>query len=148
MSTSYHIFFLNDEVIRWLDSVGVPHPRASAAFRNPTPTEIVSVLAALPDYTYEIRRNLEKHTWYADVAWKKDPSQGPWTEIAVSDYRGDDSPHAFHFTKGWEEPIFLIAERLSRICGPLAIADGSDATPYLVKPGADVKQMIEEYNYR
>jgi hypothetical protein len=139
MGTSYHPFCLNDEVIQWLDSEGVSHPPASGAFRNPTPIEIEAVLGALPGYTYKISRNLEEHTWYADVAWKKDPPHGPWAEISISDYRGDDLPHVFHFTKGWEEPIFLIMERLSHICGPLAVADGSDATPYLVTSGADVR---------
>jgi len=149
MGTLYLAFPLNDEVtMEWLDKEGVPHPPASTAFRFPTPREIECVLAGLCDYTYEVRRDLETGTWYANAVWKDDPSNGPWTEIAICDYRDDDLPDRFHFTKGWQEVIFLIAEHLTHICGPLAIADGSSAIPYLVMPGATVSTMIDEYNRR
>src|SRR5947209_3884752 len=112
MGALYVVVPLNDECAAWLDSAGIRHPVPSPRNRNPTPEEIVRVLAELPEYKFEVRRNREQHSWYAFVSWALNPSEGPWTEIALREYRGEDLPHEFYFTKGWPEIILLVTERL------------------------------------
>ncbi len=148
MGTLYIVVPLNDESAVWLRSEGVFHPPFSAKNRNPTPREIETVLAGLPDYKFEISRNRERRTWYADVSWAQNPAEGPWTEIAIRDYRDDDLPHEFYFTRGWLEIILLVTERLSHFCGPLVITDDSCTLPYLVRPGMTLVTMIDGYNAR
>jgi hypothetical protein len=148
MSTTYCIMPLNEECAAWLDSEGLSHPPVSPRFRDPTATEITDVLRALPDYEYEIWCNPHHKTWDAHVAWAADPSHGPHTTICLLDYCGDDTPHRFYFSGGWREVIFLVIERLSRVCGPLAVADGGCGIPYLVQPGMAADIMIREYEAR
>ena len=148
MGTMYLAIPLNEKSAAWLDSEGVSRPSLSAEYRNPTPREIEHALGSLAGYKYEIRRNLEQRTWYADISWAQNPSKGPWTEIVIRDYRADDVPHEFSFSKGWLEVIFLVIERLSRTCGPIVITDDSCALPYLVRPGMALETMINEYNAR
>ncbi len=145
MGTLYCVAPLNEECASWLDSERIPHPPLSPQYRNPTPAEITKVLSAIPEYQFEITCNRDQRTWYAVVACAQNPSQGPWTEVALRDYCDDDLPHHFYFTKGWLEIILLITERLSHICGPLAIADDACALPYLVLPGMALDSMIKEY---
>jgi hypothetical protein len=148
MSTTYCPVPLNEECAAWLDAERVSHPPVSASYRNPTPTEIIQVLGSLRDYQYEICTNLEHRTWDAHLSWAANPSRGPSTTIALADYRGDDSPCQFCFYGGWLEVIFLVLERLSHICGPLALADGACGIPYLIQPGTGLDIMIREYETR
>lgn len=148
MSNTYCVFPLNEECTTWLKSEGISFPPLSPSNRNPTPAEIEEVLAKLEGYTFKVSRNLSRNTWYADVSSIVDTANRPWAEITVLDYRSDDDPHSFSFTNGWQESILLVTERLTHICGPLVMADGSDGRPYLITPGMDLGKMVRGYNSR
>ncbi len=144
MSNSYYVVPLQSECAAWLEEEGVSHPPASAKYRLPSLEEVEVVLSALEEYGFSIRRCNVTPGWIVDIFSKEDPSKGPWTELVLS-----DAPQvAFSFSGGWHEPIFTVVEKLSHVCGPLAVADGADATPYLVVPGLSLETMLVGYDSR
>jgi hypothetical protein len=49
---------------------------------------------------------------------------------------------AVTFHKGSPELAVLIAERLTRVCGPLVLIEANDAQPLVVRPGIDAERAV------
>jgi hypothetical protein len=133
----------------WLKDEDVLLPVVDGTNRYPAPREIREVLDALDDYQVEYASGTGEYFWDADVSWKADRHHGPWTSIRVPRWSGDEeTPHEFYFSKGWEEPIVLIVERLARRCGPFVLFEDSTVVPLVVTPEMDTAAAIEEWKRR
>jgi len=137
MGTNYSVFAFDPDFLReareWLDELGARLPAFSAAARNPSPREITQILRELRDYTADISADLSTGEWCADICAAE--TQNPaWTALRIQDYRAEDEPHRFYFSKGWLEVIFPIVERLTHLCGPLLVYADSGGQA-IVNPG-------------
>jgi hypothetical protein len=140
MGTLYAVLTLDRECATWLDAEGIPHPFVSDSSRYPTPREISEVLSQLSGYAVTIELE-QGGIWSATV----EAADGPWTTVRIRDFRSEETPHEFHFSKGWPEVIFTITERLSQHCGTLVVVDDSGCPPVMVSPGADIGELLRRY---
>jgi hypothetical protein len=116
-------------------------PPSSGSGRNPSPRELRTILDDLPGHAAEY--HVSPTNWQATVVAKS----GLWlfranTLVSVVDYRGDEAlPHLFYF-EGDAKLNILIAEGLSRLCGPLYLFPDTGAQPVLVTPGIDPAEAV------
>ena len=142
---------LGEESVReFLIAEGFSLPDEIGESRNPTVQELRFVLDNLDEFDVSYCSEDGPHSyWEADVEWAAAPDEGPWAVIRVLPFDGDESvPTGFCFSKGWEEAVVLILERIARICGPFVLLDDSAMEPLLVTPGLNVDAAIQEWNAR
>lgn len=145
MSVTYLVAPLLSENLAWFDQTGIARPPVSADYRMPTTTEVWSVLTKLPGYSFSVTHP-EKNCCDFFILSAGGPMRKRWgTVLIVSD---DPQKKVLSFHGGRLELIFLIIDRLTQICGPLAVADDSYPVPYLVTGSIPIRKMIEEYNSR
>jgi len=127
----------------WLTSVGVDCPDQGG--RWPTAGELRETLAGLPGREVTFRDRPDGG-WDADVA-DADPDGLGWTATVWVEPPPPDPTfhHPFSFGDGPSPPlVVLIAEALSRFCGPLALYDPDANRPVLIVPGADPLRVADE----
>jgi hypothetical protein len=118
-------------------------PPSSGLSSNPSPLELRTVLDDLPGHTTDYF--VSPDNWQASV----EAVTGlrlfrPSTLITVVDFRGDETmPHLFYFDGGDPKLNVLVAERLSRLCGPLLVFPDTGARPLLVTPGIDPTDAVK-----
>jgi hypothetical protein len=110
-------------------------PAPTQPGRNPSPQELRAVLDDLPGYAVSYAVN--PGNWQAEVeATSGFPLFRANTLLCVVEFQGDEAlPHLFYFDGGDARLNLLIAERLSRQCGPLYLFPDTGARPLLVTPG-------------
>jgi hypothetical protein len=151
MGTSYHLVPLDAKVADWLVELAVPLPDVNDARRPPTLRDVRDAVASLDDY--EVRESVSAATGSLDMevvdrrgywgGW----STTLWVKAAEGDQpsAGDDAPVGVTFHKGSPELAVLIAERLTRVCGPLVLIEASEALPLVVRPGIDAERAVSEW---
>ena len=141
MGTLYTVLPLDKQCADWLDSECVKHPLVGDSPRYPTPREISEELHRLADFIVSIDANAETHEWTAQV----NAPAGAWAQIRIRDFRSVDLPHAFYFTKGSPEVVFIVTERLAARCGALVVVDDSNCRPVVVEEGMDPQKLTRDY---
>jgi hypothetical protein len=112
--------------------------------RFPSARELLNVLDSLTGYTTDY--HVSQVNWQATVSSIDGTAGGAWCAINIRGYRGnEDEPAEFYFAKGWECVILLICERLSRVCGPLAVFPDTGDVPICVSPGLDLAAAAEAW---
>lgn len=113
--------------------------------RNPKPEEVRELLDLLVDFSVDFF--VSEDSWQADIrASKGIPLFRRASLLNVVDFNGDESrPHLFCLESGDLHLNILIAERLSRICGPLFFIPDTGAKPLLVKPGSDPAELKQHW---
>src|SRR5687768_5247991 len=97
----YHIWPADEAHVADLLPAGTTLPDAAIPSRNPTPSEIRMVAAALTDLHVGVWSPPE-HEWSVSFKDLTDPHAQPWTVLNVSDFNGDEgAPHEIWFEKGW-----------------------------------------------
>jgi hypothetical protein len=134
--------------IEQLDRHAMQWPEISGAGRNLKPSEVRAVLDILSDYS--ISYSVSEDNWQAEIH----AAQGirflrPNALLNAVDYAGDEATAClFCLEKGDPRLNLLIAERLSRICGPLFLIPDTGAHPLLVTPGSDPAQLMRNWTIR
>jgi hypothetical protein len=113
--------------------------------RNPSPVELRAVLDELSDY--DVQYSVSENNWQADIRARRGiPLFRPTSLLCVVDYTGDESEsHLVCLESGDMYLNLLIAERLSRTCGPLLIIPDTGTLPLLVTPGSDPTELIRNW---
>ena len=142
MGTLYTVILLDQKCAEWLDTESVPHPVVTNLTRYPTPREILEVLHGIPDAKVIIHSDVQSHEWSAQI----DMNDNSWAQMRVRDFSSEDTPHEFYFSKGWPEVVFVVTERLARLCGTLVVVDDSSCRPVVVSAGADTNELLRQYD--
>jgi hypothetical protein len=123
----------NEEVITWLQSMGIAVPSNWRLSRYPTPNEIRAVLNAIDGYTIDYFVS-DRH-WQVTIAEKAQPETGALASPVVLGFEGDEAkPLHFYFETGWHDLMIDVLNKLSNVCGPLALINPSDTTDVVVAP--------------
>lgn len=113
--------------------------------RNPTPEELRKVLEELTDYS--VVYAVSEDNWQADIRARS--GFGLFRQNALLnavDFNGDQAtPHLVCLEGGDLKLNLLIAERISRICGPLFVIPDTGTKPLTVASGADPGQLIKRW---
>jgi hypothetical protein len=106
------------------------------------------LLDALSDYSIDYFINEE--SWQADIRANKGvPLFRPNSLLNVIDYNGDETcPHLVCLESGDIKLNFMIAERLSKICGPLFLIPDTGTLPLIVQPGSDPDDLMKQWRTR
>jgi hypothetical protein len=130
----------NDFVLEW--------PNFPTEGRNLKPEELRELLDALSDYSIDYFINEE--SWQADIRANKGvPLFRPNSLLNVIDYNGDETcPHLVCLESGDIKLNFMIAERLSKICGPLFLIPDTGTLPLIVQPGSDPDDLMKQWRTR
>ena len=113
--------------------------------RNPKPEEVRELLEKLADVSVDFF--ISEDGWQADVrAIEGIPLFRRASLLSVINFNGDEScPHLFCFESGDLQLNLRIAERLSRICGPLYFVPDTGLRPLIVKPGSDPAELKQHW---
>ncbi len=148
MGVLYHVVPLGlcdaPEYADWFARFDIMLADRGTPSRHPTPRDIRSALDTLEGYS--VHYVAVPPVFDADVSDALDPEHGAWTSLHGLNFEGDeDAPVRLYFAKGWEDLIIRIAERISRLCGPLVFVPDTDAAPVLIAPGISVADAMAQW---
>ena len=134
--------------MRQLNRYDMERPDTPGAGRNPKPEEVRKVLDHLAGYSVDYF--VSEDNWQADIRSRKGiPLFRKNSLLNVIDFNGDESyPHLVCFESGDISLNLLIAERLSRISGPLYMVADTGAQPLIVTPGSDPAALKQHWDIR
>lgn len=131
-----------------LNLFALPLPDSTGAGRNPKPEEVREVLDDLADYSVDYFVS-EDH-WQADIRARKGiPLFRKNSLLNLIDFNGDEScPFLVCLESGDISFNLIIAERLSRIIGPVYMVVDTGAQPFIVTPGSDPAALKQQGEIR
>jgi hypothetical protein len=130
---------LDDDTRAWLVEAGVVVPLAMG--RWPSMRELRATLEALDGYTVEYRIT-STGDWDVDVRSARGDAPDHATIWATATALPDDACK-FNFHKPNEQLVLRILERLSHVCGPFVIIEGSGMSSVVVTAGSDPRELYE-----
>ena len=151
MGVSYLSFLLNEEIANWLLENNVAIPSTLPESRFPTLLELMSVVEQLDGYT--VTMTLSNATNTAEYRSGRPAGLLCWVvnyDLGLQTGRQPRPPEVgdtvqFNFHKGSPELAVVIAEKLTRYCGPLVLIRDLDASPLLVTIGIDPQKALEKW---
>jgi hypothetical protein len=151
MGVSYLSFLLNEEIANWLLENNVAIPSMLPDIRFPTLRELMSVAEQLDGYTVTMALSNAANTVDIEVVDRRGYHAGWSTTVWASKLDDKSRPPEdgdtvqFNFHKGSPELAVVIAEKLTRFCGPLVLVQDLDASPLLVTMGIDPQRAVEKW---
>ena len=125
--------FDNEDFRSYFQELGYELPTSWKSSRCPSPREIRVALNDLPSYTYSY--HVSGDHWSVVISEGEAHAPRRWVLIVLQHFSGDeDDPQSFYFDGGWQSVMLEVLNRLSPLCGPLALIDGSGATEIVVTP--------------
>ena len=97
MDVIYSVFPIDVRMGKWLVEQEIKIPKFEES-RNPTYNEIMNALDEMTEYTYETFEPEKGAPWDAVVTQRKNPA---WSELKISNFRGENQEEDIHFVKGW-----------------------------------------------
>jgi len=90
-------------------------------------------------------RSTSNGAWDADIIDPERDRTSSWmATLWVQGAPDAETPCPFSFHKPTLDLALMIVEKVSRVCGPFMIMDGSSGRAVVVTPGADVPKLIAE----
>ena len=142
MGATYAVSPLTDEARQWLRDENIAFPDGQS--RWPTHNELRAALESFSGHAVSYR-STATGGWDADIVDpERDRTSGWMATVWVDGAVDADTPCRFSFHKPTLELSLMIVEKLSRVCGPFLIMDGSSGRAVVVAPEADIPKLVAE----
>lgn len=138
MGVDYAVGPITEEAKHWLHEQQIAFPDGPR--RWPTPNELRSVLESFSGHAVSYRDT--PGGWDAEIVHSEREHAGSMANIWVTEVTGPDTPARFSFHKPSLDLTLMILAKLSRVCGPLLLMEGSSGRAVVVTWDADVPQLI------
>ncbi|MCW1916867.1 hypothetical protein OJ996_24980 [Luteolibacter sp. GHJ8] len=135
MGVIYSVFPLVSEITEWLDKEGIPYPAISNP-RMPTLVELDEALEHLDGVEVSD----------SGLIQSTDPARpGEWTQIVITDTDSGEGACEFYFSKGSDEVVLRVLQKVTALCGPHVVLDDSATWPVLVTPEEPLEDLLLRY---
>ena len=130
MGVLWTVWPLDEQMRNWLEEQSIAYPNVPSRF--PTGAEIKKALGSLNGYNIAITDNGLGASWQASIVHTSGGDKGPWTQLNISHYSGEELPQELWFEKGWESLIKEILQQLTLACGPLTLMADTGVEPVVI----------------
>ncbi len=137
MGVLYSVFPLHKDCTDWLDQEDIPYPSVSNP-RLPTPRELETAIENLEAFsTPDADSELIQST---------DPDRPDlYTRLIITEQGSEDEPCKFYFSKGADEVVLKVIQKVTAMCGPLVVLDDSATWPVVVCPEDSFDELLLRY---
>ena len=132
MAEIYVVLPLTAKVVEELVALGISHPEPLAHTQSPSPRQVLTVVADLPEMRVTVSRLPDKQWIRIDLTparYGRQRPAGSGTEVNLSGVTDDETPCEIAFRGGTTELVAFLTRRIAAACGPQVIFPASGADP-------------------